>query len=74
MTLEELQEEYVKLQEENNKLKATNDDLTKLKEDSMEKIIKLQETNQQLFLKATATTIPDKTEDTLTIAEASKLL
>jgi predicted nuclease with TOPRIM domain len=61
MTFEELQAEFLKIQEENKTLKTTKETLEAESKTKDTRITELQEHNQKLFLKLTA---PEPTKPT----------
>jgi uncharacterized protein (DUF3084 family) len=63
MTLEELQAEFLKQQEELNTIKLERDNAKSELEKSKTRVIELQEHNQKLFLKLTDTSHKDEQED-----------
>lgn len=64
MTLEEMQEELIKLQEEQKTLKANNESLTKELENKTKREKDLEELNQKLFLRVT-TKVEDPKKETV---------
>ena len=82
MTLEELQLEHIKLQEENKTLKATNDSLSvkitqheEKEKTTNDEITKLKENNMALFLKVTSnTTTPPEEPKEIEVIDINTLI
>lgn len=64
MTIEELQQQIIDMQEQVTQLNITNEELKKTNDNQQTKINDLTTINQQLFLKVTSSTEEEQTEDT----------
>lgn len=64
MTIEELQQQIIDMQEQVTQLNITNEELKKTNDNQQTKINDLTTINQQLFLKVTSPTEEEQTEDT----------
>ena len=63
MTLEELQEQILKLQENQETLNSANAQLQKDLEEKTKRVSELEEHNQKLFLRITTNTIQEEKKD-----------